>query len=98
MDHIADVAKLLSGAAEAHHEAFNDSDGVDPEWAAWYAGYIQAPLRERTGRWISRSDLTYLLVRATREHGSGDGAWTEAYARLILAEALPSSAYQGRAT
>jgi NAD(P)H-hydrate epimerase len=98
VDDTTDLAELLARAGRAHHEAFAESDGVDPEWAAWYAGYLQAPLRERTGRWVSRSELTYLLVRAAREHGQGVGPWPGAYARLIAAELATLGDDQGRAT
>ncbi len=32
-----DLADLLRAVAEEHHAAFAATDGVDPEWAEWYA-------------------------------------------------------------
>lgn len=81
-----ELAALLEATGEAHHAAFEETDGGDPEWASWYAAYLQAHLEDRLGRWITRSELTYLLVRAAREHTPDDGPWARAYAELILDE------------
>lgn len=79
------IEGLVRQAARAHHEAFAESDGADPEWASWYAGYLQAPLHGLTGRWVTRSELTYLLVLADRQHRAGGeaGPWERAYAEVI---------------
>ena len=33
-----ELAELLVETGHHHHQAYADSDGVDPEWALWYAG------------------------------------------------------------
>jgi len=52
------LAALFKETGDAHHEAFLETDGEDPEWPLWYAKYLQdrltpflaAPLtRWRTG-------------------------------------------------
>jgi NAD(P)H-hydrate epimerase len=91
-----ELARLIAATGRAHHAAFKDSDGVDPDWALWYAGYLQATLWDRLGSVPSRSELTWLLVgadrayRAVDETGDGEpgaggrGDWPTFYARLIL--------------
>lgn len=81
------LGRLIAATGRAHHAAFKASDGVDPDWALWYAGYLQATLWDRLGSVPSRSELTYLLVaadRALRETGEERG-WPAFYARYILA-------------
>ena len=82
----AELAALLQQTADRHHDAFIESDGADPDWALWYAPYLQAHLWERAGRLPTRSELVYLLVGAERAHAAsgGDEAWPIAYARHLL--------------
>ncbi len=81
-----DLAALLLEAGRAHHDAYRETDGVDPEWALWYSGYLQAHLGQRLGRSITRSELTYLLIHGERSRGAAasDAPWNEYYALLIL--------------
>ena len=84
---LAELELLLRRTGEAHHAAFAETDGGDPEWPSWYAAYLQAHLGDRLGTWLTRSELTYLLVRAERERqGAGAAAepWPRAYARALL--------------
>jgi NAD(P)H-hydrate epimerase len=82
----SELAALLRQTSERHHAAFSDSDGADPEWALWYADYVQAHLWDLAGRLPSRSELVYLLVGAERAHAASgtDEAWADTYARFIL--------------
>ncbi len=83
---LSELAALLRETGEAHHAAYRTTDGVDPEWAIWYAGYVQAHLAGRLGEDVSRSDLVYLLIRAEREFtaAGSDLPWPEFYARVLL--------------
>ena len=38
---VKQLAELFKQTGEAHHQAFLETDGEDPEWAIWYAGYLQ---------------------------------------------------------
>lgn len=80
------LAALLKEASERHHRAFEASDGADPEWAIWYAGYLQAHLWEAAGRLPTRGELVYLLIGAERAHAASgsDEPWPRAYARALL--------------
>ena len=81
----AELAALLEQTAERHHAAFIEADGADPDWALWYAAYVQAHLWDRAGRLPSRSELVYLLIGAERAHAtSGTGEpWPVTYARFL---------------
>lgn len=38
----AALADLLGEAVDRHHQVHADSQGVDPDWPLWYAGFLQA--------------------------------------------------------
>jgi hypothetical protein len=82
-----ELTRFLAATGRAHHAAFRASDGVDPDWAIWYAGHLQALIGDRLGSLPSRSELTYLLVAAERaraEGGDDRGDWPAFYAGYIL--------------
>lgn len=81
-----EIVALLRQTGEAHHDAYRETDGADPEWAIWYAGYIQAHLGNRLGASITRSELVYRLLLAEKEQARGGSAeeWPTAYARVLL--------------
>ncbi len=82
-----ELAELLVEAGHQHHAAYQSSDGIDPEWASWYAPYLQTRLGTRLGSIPTRSDLIHLLVgaeRAFREVDDETRTWPEFYAAFIL--------------
>lgn len=82
---VGEFADLIVSTGEKHHEAYRASDGVDPEWALWYAGYLQAAIWDRAGTVPSRSRLVHLLVEAERRYPAADHQdWPTKYARLLL--------------
>jgi hypothetical protein len=90
---IGRVADLLREAAETHHTVYRITDGVDDDWASWYADWLVrlSELPRLLGRPPVRSELTHLLVQADRDHTreQPSEAWEEYYARRI-AEQLDS--------
>jgi hypothetical protein len=80
------LAELLMQTGHAHHRAYIDANGIDPEWALWYAPYLETRLEEGFGRHVGRSELVYLLIRSQREHeaGTADEPWPRFYAGLML--------------
>jgi hypothetical protein len=62
------VADLLVETARAHHRAFLDTDGFDPEWPIWYARHLHAPLAGALDIELTMSQIVYLLVGADIEH------------------------------
>jgi len=87
----SDIAELLRAAADAHHEAFAATDGVDPDWPIWYAGYLQQPFAA-LGLDYCKSRLAYCLMDVDTEHQarSPKASWPEFYADQILERCAPS--------
>lgn len=81
------IEQLLTEAAAAHHAAFVETDGYDPEWPLWYASYLIDKLADGASFTGSRSELVYWLVRLEREHAAADSAipWTRFYAVRLAA-------------
>ncbi|HLA44113.1 MAG TPA: hypothetical protein VJZ27_11790, partial [Aggregatilineales bacterium] len=61
------LTALMQETGKAHHQAFIESDGADPEWALWYAEHLQKKLGAILGIEFTKSDLVYLLISAQRE-------------------------------
>jgi len=85
-DRTAAVATLLRDTARAHHQAYIDTNGDDPEWPAWYAERLQAPLTA-AGVELTKSVIVYLLVACEREFPDAGKEWPERYAGRFVAEA-----------
>ena len=47
-----------------HHKAYESSDGVDPKWVLFYAGYLQTRVCDRMGDVPTRIQLVHFLVNA----------------------------------
>ena len=58
------VAALLEEAAETHHRVYRITDGVDADWASWYADWLLrlSELPTLLGATPVRSELVYALV------------------------------------
>jgi NAD(P)H-hydrate epimerase len=60
---------------------------TDPEWALFYAGYLQARLWDQLGRLPTRTELIYLLVAADKAFqatGQEYKEWPRFYATRFL--------------
>ena len=81
------LADLLNRTGDAHHVAFEETDGVDPEWATWYAEHLRPELGNSLGRSLSSDEIAELLSEAQDVLDSSDSAetWPEFYAAHILA-------------
>ena len=81
------LAELLSITAEAHHRAFNATDGFDPDWPAWYANHLLANGFERLIDGVSpaASELAGLLREADRRYRAEakNESWQSFYAQLL---------------
>lgn len=81
------IEALLDETAAAHHRAFSDTQGVDPEWPSWYAEHLHDPLNELLGTTMTRSELIYLLVRLDAEQkAQAPGVVWSRYDARYLAE------------
>ena len=67
------LAALLKQTGEAHHAAYEATDGTDPEWAMWYSGHLQTLLGNGLERAITRSEIVYLLLSAQAQQ-EADGS------------------------
>lgn len=76
------VAALFEKAGHAHHQAFIETDGEDPEWPLWYAEYLHERLLDLLDADITKSEVVYLLVRLSREQSrvASETPWNEYYA------------------
>lgn len=87
-----DIAAFLKQTAQAHHKAFEATDGADPDWPIWYAEYARDAFAERFGMEFTLSQLVYCLIKADMEHQARapDSDWTEFYANEMLEHCAPS--------
>ena len=85
---LGQVSDLLHEASETHHRVFRIVDGVDPDWASWYADWLinQSELPSLLQAAPVRSELVYLLVGLDREYtaSGADGSWERYYAARII--------------
>lgn len=83
---VQQVADLFRETGRAHHQAFMETDGDDPEWPLWYAGYLQDRLGRLLNRAFTKSEVVYFLVMADKEQSArAPGAdWATFYATLLL--------------
>ena len=82
-----ELAALFVETGHRHHEAYLESDGVDPECVSWYAAYVQAHMWDRLGRLLSRSEIGSLILRAdaeVRANPQNGDDWPHVYARVLL--------------
>ena len=81
-----ELAELLVETGQHHHHAYIEADGADPEWALWYAGYLQTKIWDRAGAVPTRSSLVHLLIEAEKRFDAGAGTtkWPVFYADFIL--------------
>ena len=85
-----DLPRRLEGlfreVGEAHHQAYIETDGADPEWPLWYAEYLRERLAPLLDASFTKSELVYLLLRVANEQPlNAPGAnWARYYARFFI--------------
>jgi hypothetical protein len=85
---VDDLGVLLKRTGDAHHAAYQATDGTDPEWAIWYSAHLQTLLGNGFGRSITRSEIVYLLCKAqmAQDADGSNGPWPTYYAHLFLSD------------
>jgi hypothetical protein len=80
------LEELFRETGEAHHQAYIETDGADPEWPLWYAEYLQERLGPLLDANFTRSELVYLLILLANEQPlKAPGAnWARYYARFFI--------------
>lgn len=91
------LAALLRDTARAHHDAFAEVDGADPDWALWYADHLHPKLAPFDFG-ITRAQLVTCLLKADTEHRARapDRDWAAYYAALFLEHLAPASGQTDR--
>ena len=81
---IDELAAAFEQTAHAHHEAYADVDGADPDWALWYADRIKPRFDELLSAPLSKIEIVALLFSLAAEHEArgGDAPWPRFYAEL----------------
>jgi hypothetical protein len=86
-----DLADQLEGlfheVGEAHHQAYIETDGADPEWPLWYADYLRERLGALLDASFTKSELVHMLVLVSNEQPLvAPGAnWARYYAKKFIA-------------
>ncbi len=77
---------LFQKTGNAHHKAFNKTNGEDPEWPLWYADYLHDKLGKLLNANFTKSELVYLLVMVEKERGmmAPGSNWTTYYANFFI--------------
>lgn len=85
----ARLEQLLAAAGPAHHQAYIETDGDDPEWPLWYAAFLIDDLNATLGQKITQSQLVFHLVdiERLRSREAPDAAWPSYYTRQFAARA-----------
>lgn len=80
------IGQLFVEAGHAHHEAFIETDGADPEWPMWYANYLQAKLSAALGTELTQSEIVYWVIKLDKDYraASPDEPWPTWYAQVLL--------------
>jgi len=89
------VAALLHEAGETHHVVYRIVDGIDPDWASWYADWLirLSELPTILKMTPVRSELIFELVRLDREFSQSKPteSWERFYARQLLERFEPAN-------
>jgi hypothetical protein len=85
----AQIAELLHEAGETHHRVYRITDGVDADWASWYADWLihLSVLPKLLGTAPVRSELVYMLVKLDKDftRNAPGGRWEDYYAGALIA-------------
>ncbi len=80
------LEELFRETGRAHHQAFIETDGVDPEWPLWYSDYLRERLGPLLDASFTKSELVHLLVLVANEQPlRAPGAnWGRYYAKRFI--------------
>lgn len=80
------LSTLFQTAGPAHHQAYLETNGEDPEWPLWYAEYLHKGVNDLLKTKLTLSELVYMLVavdRAYREQAPSQ-PWSSFYTDFFL--------------
>jgi hypothetical protein len=92
-DVTAQLEAIFQEVGKKHHEAFLETNGVDPEWPLCYADWLVDKLPPLLRTDLTKSELVYLLVHLSREqpHQSPDMPWSRYYAEFFARQYIPEA-------
>ncbi len=85
-DTFEQITGVFQETRHAHHQAFLEADGFDPEWPLWYAGYLIDKLPPLLEADLTKSELVYLLVYLHNSHQleAPGSRWAHYYAKVLV--------------
>ena len=80
------IEGLFREVSEAHHQAYIETDGADPEWPLWYAEHLRERLGALLNASFTKSELVYMLILVANEQPlRAPGAnWSRYYAKFFI--------------
>ena len=87
-DTVEQIAELFEETGKAHHQAFIETDGDDPEWPLWYAERMKEPLGELLTYDFTISELIYWLFHLDKVYREKTPAepWATYYGNVLVNE------------
>ncbi len=81
------ITALFHQAGEDHLASHQETNGDDPDWPIWYAGYLlENGLETLLDAKLLKSDLIYLLVLVDKQQKSEapGSQWEKYYANFFI--------------
>ena len=80
------LVSLLRESGPAHHQAYIETDGDDPDWPIWYAEFLQDRLNAIMDTNFTKTQLIVLVVELDQLYRSASPAsdWPTFYAEQLL--------------
>ena len=80
-----ELTTLFEAVGRQHHDAFAETDGEDPDWAAWYADRLKPRFDELLDVSLTKCEVVSLLLSLEQEHAAlGEGKpWASFYAHAV---------------
>ena len=94
-DTVEQIATVLAAAGPAHHTAYIETDGDDPEWPLWYAEHVIEYLRtilQRPGLTVSRVVWAFVDSDESHRRDAPDTPWHGHYAERFADQLRPTRA------
>ena len=84
-DLVQRLSELFKETGQAHHQAFIEVDGNDPDWPLWYAEHLHEPLGEHLSATLTKAELVDMLTLADKEHNARapDAEWPRYFAQFL---------------
>jgi hypothetical protein len=80
---------VLKAAGPAHHAAYIETDGDDPEWPLWYAEHVLGEVRDILGRpdlTLSRLVAAFVAADDDYARSPSEVPWHRHYAERFARE------------